>query len=163
MTIIEAKKIGSQQGLISVGIGISIAQLIMTWLISSDKGWIKAFFWIIETDYWMNILIGVGIMIASGHFYGQLAGILILVKKWNYKLTGLLSGMAVIWTTTFLAGWTGFFQEGIDNLSTNDNPFVDYIFKPMFWVSVFGFVPVMVVGIWFGNRINYKGKELKYL
>ncbi|WP_373060435.1 hypothetical protein [Zunongwangia sp. H14] len=159
MTLTEAKKIGSRQGLISVGLGLLIAQLIMTLMISTDEGFIKAFFWFTDIDYWINILIGAVIMLACGHFYGQLAGKLILIKKWKSVLTGFLIGLAVILTTTFFASWTGFIQEGIDNIGTNDDPFFDYIFKPMYWVTMFGLIPAVVVGAWFGGRIKKIGKE----
>ncbi len=159
MTLTEAKKIGSQQGLISVGLGLLIAQLIMTLMISTDQGFIKAFFWFTEIDYWKHILIGAVIMLACGHFYGQLAGKLILIRKWNSILTGFLIGFAVILTTTFFASWTGFIQEGIDNIGTNDDPFFDYIFKPMYWVTMFGLIPALIVGAWFSGRIKKKGKE----
>lgn len=159
MTITEAKRIGSRQGLISVGLGVLIAQLIMTLMISSDEGFFKAFFWFTDIDYWINILIGVIIMFACGHFYGQLAGKLILIKQWNYMFTGFLIGLALILTTTFFASWTGFIQEGIDNIGTNGDPFFDYIFKPMYWVTLFGIIPALLVGIWFGRQIKKKGKE----
>ena len=159
MTITEAKKIGSRQGLISVGLGLLIAQLIMTLLIYTDEGFIDAFLWFTDIDYWINILIGAVIMLACGHFYGELAGKLILIRKWNFVLTGFLIGLAVILTTTFFASWTGFIQEGIDNIGTNDDPFFDYIFKPMYWVTMFGLIPALIVGAWFGGRIKKKGKE----
>lgn len=158
MTITEAKKIGSRQGLISVGLGLLIAQLIMTLFFLTDVGFIKAFFWFTDIDYWLNIVIGVFIMLACGHFYGQIAGKLILLRKWNYVLTGLLISLAVILTTTFFASWTGFIQEGIDNVGTNDDPFFDYIFKPMYWVTLFGLIPALIVGIWFGKRIKKNEK-----
>ncbi len=159
MTITEAKKIGSRQGLISVSLGILIAQLIMTLMISTDVGFFKAFFWFTNITYWINILIGVVIMLGCGHFYGQLAGKLILIRKWNYVLTGFLIGLAIILTTAFFASWTGFIQEGIDNIGTNDDPFFDYIFKPMYWVTMFGFIPALIVGAWFGGRIKKKGNN----
>ena len=97
-------------------------------------------------------------MVICGHFYGQLAGKLILIKNWNYILTGFLIALAVILTTAFLASWTGFIQEGIDNIGTNDDPFFDYIFKPMYWVTLFGLIPALLVGIWFGGQIKKEGK-----
>lgn len=159
MTITEAKRIGSRQGLISVGLGVLIAQLIMTLLISTNQGFIKAFFWFIDVDYWVNILIGVIIMFVCGYFYGQLAGKLIIIKKWNSIMVGFLTGLAVILTTSFFASWTGFIQEGIANIGTHDDPFFDYIFKPMYWVTLFGLIPALLVGVWFGSRIKKKGKE----
>lgn len=153
MTEIEAKKIGSRQALIAVAIGLLIAQLIMTWF-SSDNGIIKGFFWFTTFSYNLNLIIGAIIMLISGHLFGQLAGKAILIKKRNYILTGFLCGMAILMTTAFLSSWTGFFQEGLDNLGTNDNPFEDYILKPVFWIFFFGLVPVFVVGIWFGRQIK---------
>ncbi|GAB3781593.1 hypothetical protein GCM10028818_36000 [Spirosoma horti] len=81
MTLTEAKRIGSRQGLISVGLGVLITQLIMTLMIAADEGFIRAFLWFTRIDYWLNILIGVIIIFACGYFYGQLAGNLILVKN----------------------------------------------------------------------------------
>lgn len=150
----EAKIIGSKQGLTSACLGLLIAQIMITVMVWSDQDLINAFFWFTKIDFWLNILIGVFIMLLCAHFYGQLAGILILIKKWNYVLTGFLIGLAIIITTAFFAGWTGFIQEGIKNLGTNDNPFIDYIIKPMFWITLFGFIPALVVGAWFGTRIK---------
>ena len=89
----------------------------------------------------------------------QATGKLIIIKKWNSTLTGFLTGMAVILTTSFLASWTGFFQEGIDKVSTPDDPFFDYIVKPVYWVTFFGLIPALVVGAWFGRQIKKKGEE----
>ena len=147
MTEIEAKKIGSKQGLLSVGIGLLIAQLIMT-LFSSN------FLWFTSASFKLNLAIGIIIMLLSGHLFGQLAGIAILIKKRNYILTGFSYGMAVLMTTAFLSSWVGFFQEGFDNIGTNDNPFEDYIFKPIFWIFLFGLLPSFLVGIWFGKQIK---------
>jgi hypothetical protein len=158
MTETEAKKIGSRQGLICVGLGLLIAQLIMTWM-TSDDGIIKGFLWFTTINYKLNILIGAIIMLLCGHFYGQIAGSQIIIKKRNHILIGFLTGIAVLITTAFLCGWTGFFQEGIDNIGTEDNPFQDYIIKPLFWVAIFGIVPALLVGIWFGGQIKRKGKK----
>ncbi|HJW17340.1 MAG TPA: hypothetical protein VJ499_09465, partial [Flavisolibacter sp.] len=125
MTEVDAKRIGSNQGLISVGLGLLIAQFIMTAIISPDKGFFKAFFWVATIDYKMNIFIGAIIMLLCGHFYGQLAGKAILIRNRNFILVGFLCGAAVLLTTGFLAGWTGFIQEGIDNIGTNEDPFGD--------------------------------------
>jgi hypothetical protein len=90
-----------------------------------------------------------------------LAGKAILIKKRNFFWVGCLCGTAVLLTTAFLAGWTGFVQEGIDKIRTSDNPFVDYIFKPFFWVTIFGAIPALIVGIWFDLQIKAKGKKLE--
>ncbi len=157
MTVTEAQNIGSKQGLISGGLGILIAQLIMTAMISSDQSFFKAFIWFLSVDYKLNLLIGCIIMLFCGYYYGKIAGKAILIKQRNFILVGFLCAMAVLLTTAFLAGWVGFFQEGIDNIGTNDNPFEDYIFKPFFWVTLFGIIPALLVGILFGIQIKRKG------
>jgi hypothetical protein len=159
VTVSEAKKIGSRQGLLSVGLGLLIAQATMTYFNYPYSGLVQAFFWFTSVGYWLNVLIGVVIMLACGHYYGQLAGNLILIKKWNFLLIGFLSGISVIMTTSFFASWTGFIQEGIDNVGTYDDPFYDYIFKPMYWITLIGLIPSIIVGIWFGWRIRLKGKK----
>ena len=160
MTEKEAKKIGSLKGLIAVGIGLLIAQVIMTALLSTDEGLMKAFFWFTTFSYKLNILIGAIIMLLSGLVFGAWAGKAILIKGKNFILVGFLSGMAVLISTAFMCGWTGFIQEGIDNIGTEDNPFEDYILKPLFWVTIFGAVPAFLVGIWFGKQIKVAGKKL---
>ena len=158
MTIENAKNIGAKQGLISVIVGIIIAHLIMTLMISSDNGFVYGFFWITRIDYWYHILIGCLIMILCGYFYGRIAGKEILINKRNYILVGFLTGMAILLTTGFLGGITGFIEEGIDNIGTNDNPFYDYLFKPFFWIGLFGLIPSLIVGLIFGKEIKRKGK-----
>jgi len=153
----SAKKIGGRQGLISTGLGIIIAQLIMTSLIALDEGFIRAFFWFMEVTYKLNLIVGVVIMLLSGYIFGQVGAKAILVKKKNFLLVGTLTGIAVLFTTAFFSSWTGFLQEGFKNIGTNDNPFEDYIFKPMFWITVFGLIPAILVGIWFGIQIKRKG------
>ena len=134
-----------------------IAQLIMTAMISSDQSFFKAFVWFLDVDYKLNLFIGCIIMLLCGYYYGKIAGRAILIKQRNFILVGFLSAMAVLLTTAFLAGWVGFFQEGIDNIGTNDNPFEDYIFKPFLWIVLFGIIPALLVGIWFGILIKRKG------
>ena len=160
MTEELAKKTGSRQALISVSIGLLIAQLIMTWL-SSDSGWINGFLWFVPFSYKLNIIIGATIMLLCGHFFGQRAGIEILIKKKHYTWVGFKYGMSTLLTTAFLASWTGFFQEGIDHIGTNDEPIIDYIFKPVFWIFIFGLIPVLLVGFWFGRQIKKQDEFLK--
>ncbi len=159
MTKTEAKSIGSRQGLISVGIGLLIAQSIMTLLNGMAEGFVKGFLWFVDFEYFLNIMVGVVVMLACGHFYGQFAGRLILINKWNYMLTGFMIGVAVIVTTTFFASWVGFIQEGLQYIGTNHDPFQDYIITPLISVSVFGLIPTLIVGIWFGNSIKKKEKH----
>ena len=159
MTERIAKRIGSRQGLLSAALGLLIAQIIMVSLFTGDQDLYHAFFWFTRVSYRLNIFIGALIMLLSGHVYGQLAGTAILIKKQNPLMVGFLCSMAVLLTTAFFSGWTGFFQEGIDNIGTHDNPYEDYVFKPLFWVTMFGAIPAFFVGLWFGRRIKRVGRK----
>ncbi|WP_317898258.1 hypothetical protein [Aurantibacillus circumpalustris] len=86
MTEKIAKQIGSRQALISVGFGLLIAQIIMTYFNSLDESFIDAFFWFTTVKFKLNLLIGILIMFLSGHLFGQMSGKAILIKKRNCKL-----------------------------------------------------------------------------
>ena len=160
MTEEKAKQIGSRQALKSVGVGFLIAQLIMTCL-SSNQGYISGFFWFTTIDFKLNIFIGAIIMLLCGHFFGQIAGKEIIIKKRNFILVGFLCGIIVLLTTAILSGVTGFLEEGIDNIGTNDNPYEDYFFKPLYWITMFGIIPSILVGIWFAKQIKKRGQQFE--
>jgi hypothetical protein len=155
-----SKKIGGKYGLICAGIGVIIAQSIMTFLASLNGGIIEGFFWFTGINYLLNIVIGILIMFGLAYYLGQTAGKEIIIKKKNPILIGFLTGMIILVSTSFLASWVGFFQEGIDNVGTYDNPFFDYIFKPVYWTTIFGIIPTFIVGIWFGLRIKKEGEKM---
>ena len=148
-----AKKIGAKQALKFVSLGLGIAYLIMSLLAGP-------LFLIEVTSLYLNLICAIVIMYISGFFYGQKAGIAILRKRRNYMLVGFLYALLTLVTTTFLASWIGFFREGINKIGSQDDPFVDYIGRPMFAITIFGLIPVVVVGIWFGKSIFKKGKKI---
>jgi hypothetical protein len=154
----EAKKIGSYLALKSILIGLLIAECIMT-LFASDSGIIKAIFWFTDFDYLFNILFAVIVSITISYFFGKTAGKRILINKNNEYLIGILTGFAILIVSSFISSWVGFFQEGIDNVGAHDDPFYDYIFKPVYAVTFFGFIPVLVVGSWYGRQIKKHAKQ----
>ena len=156
MTQKEAEKIGGALGLVYAGVGIIIAQLIFMTILASEKGFWKGFFWFTTVNYKLNLFIGIVMICSCGYYYGKLAGKQILFKERHFVLVGILTGIAVLISTAFLSGWTGFFQEGIRNIGTDDNPFVDYILKPFFWITLFGIIPAIIVGVIFGFNIVKK-------
>lgn len=153
-----AKQIGSRIAVRSALIGIATAYLIMTTLIGLDEG-ITAIFWISDVDYWPNLLLGAVGLILMGYLFGQRAGIEIIEKRKDYSWVGIKYGFFTLLTGTLIGSTLGFLQEGIDNIGTHDNPFEDYYFKPLFWVTVFGLIPVVLVGLWFGKQIKKKWKS----
>ena len=155
----KAQNIGAKLAVKSMVIGLIIAQSIMTLLASSD-GFLKGFLWFLHDDFFINIIIAIVISLIVSYYIGRLAGKHILINKKNHILIGIGSGLLILFLSSFLSSWVGFFQEGIDNIGTNDNPFFDYIFKPVYWVSLFGLIPVLIVGTVYGIQIN-KHKEIE--
>ncbi len=80
----------------------------------------------------------------------------ILIKKKNDTLVGIKYAFLALITGTVIGCCVGFFQEGVHNLNTDDNPFEDYFYKPIIWVVLFGLVPALFIGTWFGKQIKKK-------
>lgn len=146
----KAMNIGGEQGLKSGAIGLVLAEVI-TGLMFGD------FLWAFKLSILTNIIIGAGILLVVSYLYGMAAGNLIIVKGWNAWWTGLLFGMLAFFSTGFLVGVPGFFMEGLDSHFGLRDRIVDYIFKPFFWISLFGFIPTIVISLWFGWSIKKKG------
>jgi hypothetical protein len=149
-----AKHIGQKLGIQSVLIGLVIAYSIMTYFNWDNSEPLDSILWIKDDNYAFNMLVGAFGLLISGYFFGQRAGIEILIKGRNSKLIGIITGLVILWTGTILGSTIGFIQEGLENVAPYDNPFVDYYVKPIFWVTFFGLLPAIVVGIWFGGQIK---------
>ena len=156
----RAIKIGRTEAFKSVAIGLLIAQLMMMQL-SWNRGPVGALLWFTHVDYQINLLIAIAAIYLCAYVFGGMAGTCIIIKKWNYLVTGFIFGLLILVSATFLASWTAFFQEGLDELHREGTPFYDYIFKPLFWVTVTGFLPALIVGFWFGYRIYKNGKKIQ--
>ena len=148
MTPEIAKNIGIKKAMQSATIGILIAFLIMTLLAGGSPQWMD------EWNYWINIIIGIGIFYGLAYLFGKNAGNEILIKKKDSDKVGAKYGLLTLIITAFLVGWTGFVQEGMEPYDTFWNSFRDYIFKPFFWITLIGFLPAFLVGILFGKWIK---------
>ena len=148
MTPEIAKNIGIKKAMQSATIGILIAFLIMTLFAGGSPQWM------VEWNYWINIIIGIGIFYGLAYLFGKNAGNEILIKKKDSDKVGAKYGLLTLIITAFLVGWTGFVQEGMEPYDTFWNSFRDYIFKPFFWITLIGFLPAFLVGILFGKRIK---------
>lgn len=155
MDIKTAKQIGQRLAIKSGLIGLFIAYTIFGGLLYSwDMKLLKAVFWIFDVEFWYHLIIGATGLLTMAYFFGRLAGVEILIKKRNELLTGIKYGLLTLVTGTLIGSSVGFIQEGIDNIGGFGNPFYDYYFKPMYWVTIYGIVPVIIVGLWFGRQIK---------
>jgi hypothetical protein len=157
-----AKQIGQGLAIKSGLIGLTIAYITFGWIFTShETNLVKAIFWIADVEFWYHLIIGAIGLLTMAYFFGRLAGVDILIKKKNDLLTGIKCGLLTLVTGTLIGSSVGFIQEGIDDIGGFSNPFYDYYFKPMYWVTIFGIVPVIIVGLWFGRQIKRQGLKFR--
>ncbi len=93
------------------------------------------------------------------YVFGRMAGTEIIKRKKDHNWVGIKYGFTTLFTGTVIGSTMGFIQEGLESIGTQDNPFEDYYFKPLFWVMLFGSIPVVLVGRWFGRTIKVIGER----
>lgn len=166
VNIKTAKHIGQSLAIKSGVIGLLIGYIVFGWVISTwmssnlGEKLTKAAFWIFHVEFWYHLLIGAIGLLAAAYFFGQLAGVEILIKRKNQFVTGVKYGLITLITGTLIGSSVGFIQEGLDNFGDFSNPFYDYYFKPLYWVTTFGIIPVIIVGLWFGQQIRKRGLDV---
>ena len=159
MTPQTSRDIGSRIAWKAILIGLIVGYLIFSIFFLLIGGGLKSFVVLFQVDYFPNILVGVLGLTLIGILCGRLAGYEILAKKKNETLVGIKYAFVTLITGTVIGCCVGFFQEGIHNLNTDDNPFEDYFYKPIFWIVLFGLVPALFIGTWFGKQIKKKGLQ----
>jgi hypothetical protein len=157
-----AKQIGQRLAVESALIGLLIAYSIVGGLLlsTSNMNFGKALFWILDVGFWYHLIIGALGLVTMAYLFGQRAGVEILVKQKNDLWTGVKYGLITLLTGTLIGSSVGFIQEGLHNIGGFSNPFYDYYFKPLYWVTVFGTIPVVIVGLRFGRQIKRRGLKI---
>ena len=153
MTRAEVRKIGGRKGLISSVIGLVTSYLIMA-VMTGVGGRGMDLGWIADAGMKLNIVLGAVIMLVSGYLWGQMAGIAILINKKHHLVAGILCGIWALMTAAFLSGLPGFLIEGMPWKYSIKEGFESYVVKPFIWITIFGAVPAVLVGVWMGWRIK---------
>ena len=146
------KKIGYIQAFKAITVGLVIAYIIMALMAGP--------LWLFQFDYAPTVIFAAIIIYIAGYFLGGQTGIWILKQNKPAILFGILGGFLIVSTATFIGSLIGFFKEGLPNHSEISEPIHDYIYKPLAMVTIFGFIPIILVGIWFGLSIKKKGDIL---
>jgi hypothetical protein len=146
---ITSKKIGYKQSFKAITIGLALAYFIIA-LLSGPM-------WIFEFNYASTIIFATILTYLAGYFWGGLTGKWIIENKKPAILFGILGGFLIVWTATLGGSLIGYFNEGVLIESAHNEPFYDYVIKPLFVVTFYGFIPIVLVGIWFGRSINRLG------
>lgn len=142
------KKIGYRQAFKAVTVGLVIAYVIMALMAGP--------FWLFQFDYAPTILFAAFMIYVAGYFFGGLTGIWISKRSRLSILFGIIGGFLIVWTATFFGSLVGFMKKGLPNQSEISEPIHDSIYKPMALVTIFGFLPIILVGIRFGLSIKKK-------
>lgn len=128
--------------------------------ISFEGNLLESFLWFKEFDFGLNVLFMVATSIVTSIYIGKIAGKRILIDLNNPILIGITSGLAVLVATTFFTSWFILFREGIHNLKLEYSSIVEYFIKPMFWIILIGFTPVIILGARYGKSIkSYKTND----
>jgi hypothetical protein len=145
------KRIGYTQAFKAITVGLAIGYLIMA-LLSGP-------FWLFQYNYAPTICFAAAITYLAGYYFGGLTGIWIIKQKRPAILFGIIGGFLMVWSATFIGSLVGLIKEGLPNRSAISEPFHDYVYKPMVLVTMFGFLPIVLVGIWFGLSVGKIAKK----
>lgn len=132
----------------AITVGLVIAYVIMAAMAGP--------FWLFEFEYAPTIFIAAIIIYIAGYFFGGLTGVWISKRNHLAVLFGIIGGFLIVWTATFFGSLVGFFKEGLADRTPISEPVHDYIYKPMLMVTIFGLLPIILVGIWFGLSVKKK-------
>jgi hypothetical protein len=153
----KAMNTGSRLALQSALIGLSIAYFLMSWVSNDGYNGLFGLFWILNVDYFRNVFTGALVLIVAGVLLGRQAGLRIIVEHANPYWIGIKCGLLTLWTAALAGSMVGFFGEGLVQI-TNAGTFHNYLFKPMYWVTIFGMIPAILVGAWYGKRVQRSGQ-----
>jgi hypothetical protein len=143
-----ATRIGYKRAFKAITLGLGVAYLIIA-VIGSP-------FWLFEFSYADILIVATAMLYVAGYFIGGTAGRFILIKKKPAEIVGIVSGYFIVWVGTFAGSLIGFFTEGVVNASAS-GALEDYLIKPMLLVSFWGFIPIVIVGVWYGISVKKSG------
>lgn len=147
------RRIGYTQAFKAITVGLTIAYIIMALMAGP--------IWLFQIDYGLTIIFAAVITYIAGYYFGGLTGIWILKQKRPSIIFGIVGGFLIVLSAAFIASLIGLVKEGLSSQSKISESFHDYVYKPMALVTMFGFLPIVLIGIWFGLSIKRHGD--KYL
>jgi hypothetical protein len=157
-----AKKIGQRLAIISGLIGLTIAYILFRWVSYRwDSNLTESIFGIAYVELRYHLMTGAIGLLTMAYFCGQLAGVDILIKHKNDLLTGIKYGLLTLVTGTLIGSSVGFIKEGINNFDDLTGLFYVYYLTPLYWMTFFGIVPAIIVGLWFGRQTKRQGLKFK--
>lgn len=96
----------------------------------------------------------IGLYICA-YFYGRLAGKLIHrmgAKDYKIWLIGILLALSCV-VTAALAGSSIYFFKEL-RFARLEETFLDYVFKPLVWITSAGFIPALIIGLIWAKQMK---------
>jgi uncharacterized membrane protein YfcA len=133
-------------------IGTLNASCLMT-LLHATKGLKYMFEWI--PQYSPPLIFGIVGLIFGSFIGGKLAGKMIY-KKGYAELWGIISAFVVVWNALLISSLYMILSELIKYQTEIGDLIEDYLFKPFYWITIIGSIPIVTLGVLFGNKLNQK-------
>jgi hypothetical protein len=143
--------IGGKYTFLYACLGVVIAYLIFSAMAGT-------LLWILRISFFLSILIGILFVMISSFQLGKISAYLIVIKRINSILVGILSAFLVVIISTFAGSLFLFFKEGLFSNYSLLYEINSYIINPIIAIFVFGLIPNLILGIFLGVKLK---KELK--
>jgi membrane protein CcdC involved in cytochrome C biogenesis len=161
-----AKSIGRTLALKAVSVGLIIAYILITLMVSGpEANMLSGLFWIFSTDSrGLEITVTVATAFYScAYYFGGWAGRAILAQNQSYLRVGALCGLFTLLAASFISiliiyGRIAIADRYVGNMHTS---FMGFISWPLFYISKFGILPSLFIGLWFGWSLHGKAEALK--
>lgn len=133
-------------------IGLLIASSLMS-LLHGTKGLKYTFEWI--PQYSPPIIFGIVGLILGSFIGGKLAGKMIYKREYA-ELWGIISALTAVWSAVLISSVYMIISKLINHHTQIGDLIEDYLFKPFYWITIIGSIPIVILGVLFGNKLNKK-------
>lgn len=137
-------KTGTSITFTAVSINLIVALLLMIFMVGDFNSLVDFL-----SQMWLNIAVGLTGLYIAGYFIGLKMENLIILKKWNSIITGIIGLLFILVIGIVFGSTVGFIQEGSAQFSIEGgikDAVIDYYFKPLYWTLLFGFIPTIIMG-----------------
>lgn len=150
----KAKKIGSREGYLGVGIALAIdVAIIVASSFDGPAAWISK-----NGAYWKFAIFAL-LMIFWGQVFAKKCAAAIVIKRKPFALTGILYAFATVLASTSLTGVAAYLIDFGSFGSPVEMAYL-YMIAPGLLVIFYTGIPIGIHGIILGYRIRNKGKKI---
>ncbi len=159
----EAVKIGRRTGIAFGGLGVLVANILVTIFVSVSDGISNGLVWFLHFEYWPSLLVGIAAIIVFSYFLCGSAAAAVITGKKNEVWVGSATAVAVLFASGVSAGLFLVFQNMFSAPPSGSIVLTDLVILPALILTFYGFLPASILGICFGVFIRKKAttREVK--